>query len=167
MNSDRMAAGFVYTATLRDVDGTVLSRAVAKNLFPEQGRNKVLDSAIGGQAQVATWYIGIFKGNYAPTDADVMASFPAAAVEVTAYAEAARGTLVPNAAAAGVLDTVGREVVFTLTADATIYGGFIASSQGKGATTGVLLSAARFATPQVGKAGQTVTIGAVCTLINV
>lgn len=167
MDSYLMRIGFVYTATLRDVDGTILSRASAKNIIPLQGRNHILSSAIGGGLQVPTWYIGIFGNNYVPTDSDVIATFPSAATEITAYVETSRRTMAVNAANAGVIDTVGKEVVFTLSADAMVYGGFIASSQGKAATTGILLSAAKFATPQQGYSGQTVTIGAVCTLVNV
>jgi hypothetical protein len=168
MNSESaMKIGFHYTCVLSDPDGRVVSATMGKNLFPLEGRNHMLESAIGGGGQIADWFVGLFKGNYTPTNADTAASFAAAALEVTAYAEASRLPLVTNLPNAGVLDSVGHEVTFTLTQDATIYGGFISSSQSKGSTSGILLSAVRFASPQQGYAGQTVKIGAVCTLINV
>jgi hypothetical protein len=162
-----LSAGFVYRVTVRDQGGLVVAETQAPNLYPLEGRNHILSSALCNGVRYGNWFIGLFKGNYTPGEADVINTFPSAAQELVGYVEPSRLTWVPNAVANGSVDSVGNEVVFTMTGDATIYGAFMASSQSKGATNGVLLSAARFPQAQQVRNGQTVTVGAVCALINV
>jgi hypothetical protein len=139
--------GFVY-----DIEvvhrGFVIARERAHNLMPVEGLNHILSTVIGGGTQVGTWYVGIFEGNYTPLLTDTAATFPALATECTAYDETTRREFVDGAVAGGAVNNSASRAEFTSNADKTIYGGFIASASGKGATTGTLLSAVRFASPK-------------------
>lgn len=139
------ASGVTYTLELVR-KGQVIEREVVHNLMPEQGRNHVVGVTIKGVTQVPTWYIGLFEGNYTPVDADTAAGFPAAATECTAYAPSTRVEFNEGTVVAGSADNTANRAEFTFTSAKTVYGAFMASGQAKGAVTGTLLSAARFAT---------------------
>lgn len=138
-------AGFVYTIeTIRD--GEVVDTEVVHNLIPTEGLNYLLNAALKGGTPVAAWYVGIFEGDYTPVAGDTMATFPTAATESTAYSEAQRRPLVLGATTAGATDNTASKAEFTgNAAGKVIYGGFVASQPAKGATSGVLVSAVRFA----------------------
>ena len=158
--------GFEYWSELRDVNGKLLSRSGGHNLYTVEGFNYVLDSSIGVAAKIAIFYMGIFEGAYTPLITDTAATLPGSATECTAYSGSGRPAFVPNPANGGVLDNVGHEAQFTLTANKTIYGGFISSGQAKGSTTGKLISVAAFGSPQTGVTGNVLTLGGGCTLVN-
>ncbi|MGA0610104.1 hypothetical protein [Caldimonas sp. KR1-144] len=140
-------AGFVWTIeTLRN--GVVIEREVVHNLIPVEGLNHILSVLLKAGAQVPTWYIGIYEGNYTPTPDLTAAQLPALAVECTSYTEATRRELVEGAVANGAVDNLGNRAEFTSNANKTVYGGFITSAPAKGSTAGVLLSAVRFPTPK-------------------
>jgi hypothetical protein len=126
--------------------GRLLDHEVVHNLMPTEGLNYLLDTSVRGVAQLTSWYIGLFEGNYTPVLADTAATFPASATESTAYAEAARQAFTVVAAAGGVLTNTAAPATFTANASKTWYGGFISSASAKSATTGKLLSAAQFST---------------------
>lgn len=160
--------GFVYHFTLRErAGGRILGRETIRNVFTTEGMNYVLDAALGSRAKLNAFFLGLFEANYTPTTADTAAAFPAAATETTAYTPSTRVAFTPNAVSAATISNVGLEGQFTFTADKTIYGAFVASAQAKGATTGVLISAARFGSAQVAKTGNVLQLQAGCQLINV
>lgn len=140
--------GFTYTIEQLDKHGTVLSTEVVENIIPNEGLNHILATELLGGTPVTTWYLLLFKGDYAPVAGDTAATFPGNATEATEYDNSTRHalTLAPNGT--GVVDNSASkaEVVFNDTV--TIYGAAIVSAAAKGATTGVLLSAAKFATPK-------------------
>lgn len=158
--------GFEYWTELRDINGKLLSRGGGKNLYTLEGFDYMLDSAIGLDAKIPNFYMGIFEAAYTPLITDTAATFPAAATECTAYTGSSRKAWTANHADGGILDNVGHEAQFTMNANKTIYGGFIASGQAKGATTGKLISAAMFNSPQVAASGNVLTLGGGCTLVN-
>lgn len=123
----------------------VVDIAQACNIIPTEGRNSILGVAFNAQAQVTTWFCGVFENNYTPIAGDTMATFPAAAGEVTVYAEATRPIWNEAAPSAGVITNSANPAVFTFTATKTLFGAFMSSVSTKGATTGVLVSAAKFA----------------------
>jgi hypothetical protein len=139
--------GTVYTVEhIRG--GQVLSRDVHHNLVPIEGLNHIASVVTKGAAQVPTWYIGLFEGNYTPVPADTAAAFSAAATECTTYAPSTRAEFNEGAVVAGVVDNTANRAEFTFTAAKTIYGAFMSSAQAKGAVTGTLISAARFGSPK-------------------
>lgn len=130
-----------YTApdgTVVDAGPPVLNRTVM------QGRNHQLDVVFHGGTPVTDWRLAVFEGNYTPLDTDTAATFPGASTECVAYDEIVRPAFIEGASSGGIISNAGDEAVFTFNANKTIYGGFLISSSAKGATTGVLMSAARF-----------------------
>lgn len=157
--------GWVYTVEhIRG--GRVLSVERVHNLTPTQGLNYLLSVGANAGAQVATWYCGLFEGNYTPVLADTMAAFPAAATESIAYAEATRPEWVEAAPAAGVVTNGASKAVFTVNAAKTFYGGFLSSSAIKGGTAGTLLSAAKFAAPKAMDSGEILRVTGTLTTVS-
>lgn len=151
--------GFTYTVeTIKD--GKVIDREVVKNLIPIEGLNHIGDVALNGATQITTWYVGLFEGAYTPTPSDVMATFPTAATECTAYT-GDRKALDLAAFSGGAADNQANRAEFVGTTDGKlVQGGFVSSSPTKGATTGVLISAVRFPSPKTLDNGTTLRVTA-------
>lgn len=128
------------------IPSVVLSVEDVTNLIPTEGLNYLLGAGLTGQTAYATWYIALFEGNYTPVGTVTAATFPAAATESTAYTETNRVTWSPGAISAGSVSNTASKAVFTINATKTIYGIAQSSVNTKSATTGVLVSVARFAT---------------------
>lgn len=163
MNTN-IRSGFVFTIETLDRDGNVIDVETQHNLMPTEGMNHMLSTEFAGGAQVATWYVGIFEGNYTPTPADVASTFPSLATECTAYAAATRPEFVEGAVVAGAINNSASKAEFVFTADKTVYGGFISSAAAKGAVSGVLASIVRFASPKSPGNGGTLRVTAGITL---
>ena len=140
---ETLKPSFLWTFTEKDEAGNVLSVESVRNLIPVEGLNYILNAAFKGGAQYATLYAGLYEGNYTPIPSDTMAAFPAAATECTAYAAATRPAVTFGTVASGNMDNLDNLVVFTGSADRTVYGGFLSTSNVKGGTTGVLTSVVR------------------------
>lgn len=125
-------------------DSVVLSTEDVSNLIPTEGLNYMLGATLTGVTQLSSWYIALFEGNYTPVAGVTAATFPAAATESTAYAEATRVAWVPGAIAAGSVSNTASKAVFTMNATKTIYGIAQSSAATKSTTTGTLISVAAF-----------------------
>jgi len=126
-------------------DKVVLSVEDVTNLIPTEGLNYMLGTALTGVAQLLSWYIAIFSGNYTPVATLTAATFTANTTESTAYAETTRVAWTPGAIAGGSVDNSANKAVFTMNATTTIYGIGQLSVSTKSATTGTLISCALFA----------------------
>lgn len=146
--NDRSHVGFKYLIEVIK-HGLVVDSFEVSNLMPTEGVNHLLNVTLKGGTQVATWYLGLFEGNYTPTVNDTAATFPANATESTAYAAATRMAWAPGTVSAGVLDNSASKAEFVATAAKTIYGGFMTSAAAKSATSGALISVVRFPSPRV------------------
>ena len=146
-------AGFTYTLeTVKN--GQVIDKEVVHNLIPVEGINYLINTGLKAGAAFPAFYVGLFEGAYTPLPADTMATFPAAATELVAYAETTRRALVLGAVSAGAVDNVASKAEFTGTTNGKLaHGGFICSAPAKGAATGVLISAVRFTSPKTLDAG--------------
>lgn len=129
--------------------GVVIARMPFHNLVPTEGLNHMAGVVFKGVTQVPTWYLGLFSGDYTPVASNTAANFPGAATEFSGYAPSTRVEFNEGAVTAGVIDNTANKAEFSVTTAATIYGAFMASAQAKGATSGVLISAARFPVPKV------------------
>lgn len=127
-------------------DSVVLSVEDVSNLIPTEGLNYMLGATLTGVTQISSWYIALFEGDYTPVAGVTAATFPAAATESTAYTEATRVAWTPGSISAGSVSNTASKAVFTINATKTIYGIAQTSVSTKSATTGVLMSVARFAT---------------------
>ena len=145
----KVIAGFNYLVDLYDADGKLTESEYVHNLMPVEGLNHVLMAVLKSGGTFPHWYIGLFKGNYTPSPTDIMSTFPAGATELTEYAETVRQELLTGSVVSGACDNVLNKAEFTANAGVTAYGGFISTSATKGNSSGVLLSAVRFASPKV------------------
>lgn len=127
------------------VDSVVLSVEEVENLIPTEGINYVLGAALTGVSQLSSWFIALFEANYTPVAGITAATFTSGATESTAYDEATRVAWVPGSISGGVVNNTASKAVFTMNATKTIYGIGQLSASAKSATTGVLVSIARFA----------------------
>lgn len=144
-----LRAGFSYLIEVIDGGtGSVRDSEECKNLMPIEGIHYLINVAMKQGAQVSSWYIGLFEGNYTPDSTDVMADFPTAATESTAYDEATRRAFTPGTVVSGSVDNAAARAEFTMNEAKTIYGGFIGSASAKGSGSGTLLSAVRFTSPK-------------------
>lgn len=159
MNS-KAESGFTYVVEVIHPDGKRSQREVVHNLIPEEGLNHQQSVTFKGTTQVTTWYIGLYEGNYTPVPGITAATISAASTECTAYTPAARVEFVEGAVAVGSVDNSASPALFTFTAAKTVYGGFIVSASPKGATTGVLISAVRFASPKTLAIGDVLSVTA-------
>lgn len=126
-------------------NGEVIDEFEYSNLIVNEGLNHALDVVLHGSTQVATWYIGVFEGNYTPVATVTAATITSASTECTAYDETTRVAYVEAAASSQSTTNSASKATFTFNATKTIYGAFLVSVSTKSGTTGTLLSAARFA----------------------
>ncbi len=164
--NEHINPGFLWT--LEHIrNGEVIDREVIHNLLPTEGANHALDVLLHQATQIATWYIGLYEGNYTPLLTDTAATFPASATELTTYAEASRVAFVESAASGGVSSNAASKAEFTSNSNKIIYGGFITSASAKGATSGILLSAVKFSSPKTFDSGDIFRATAGFTLASV
>lgn len=124
--------------------GRVIDEWEDRNLVVNEGLNHILDVVFHGSTQVGTWYCGVFEGNYTPVATVTAATITAASTECTAYAASTRVEWVEAAASSQSITNSASRASFVFNATKTIYGAFLVSASAKSATTGTLLSAARF-----------------------
>lgn len=114
------------------------------NILPTEGLNHLLSVLVGGGTQVNPWYVALFSQNVTPQATLTAATYASAMTEFVGYNEATRVTFVEGAVAAGSVSNTASRAEFTINATATIYGGALLSAQAKSATTGTILSCAKF-----------------------
>ena len=71
-------------------DGKVIDEWTEKNLVVNEGLNSMLNVTFNAAAQITTWYVGVFEGNYTPVATVTAASIAASSTECTAYASSTR-----------------------------------------------------------------------------
>lgn len=160
--------GFVYRFEHLSEHGDLISIDEVHNLIPNQGRDYILSAAMLLGAQFGTWFCGLYEGSYSPQTTDTMETIVAASTEITtAYSEAARPTITPDALANGVYSNGASPCVFSFTAAKTVRGGFISSGSVKGGTTGTLLSAVLASSPKIVGAGESLRVTAGLSLVTI
>lgn len=165
MNTSNIQAGFVYTVEhLRD--GVVIERETVHNLMPLAALNYVLSVLFKGTTPAAAWYLGLYEGNYTPVTSDTSANLPTDATETTAYTPATRPAFTAGTVAGGAVDNSAATAQFTATSAKTIYGGFMSTVATKGALTGTILSAVKFASPKTLAIGDILLVTAGITITS-
>lgn len=127
-----------------------LSIEQVDNLVVNQGLNHILGVEFNGQTQVsaASWFLGLFQGNYTPVPTDTAATLPGNATECSSYTSATRPLWQGAAPSGQSITNSANPAVFTFNAGVTVYGAFMVSSSTIGGTSGVLFAAAQFAAPK-------------------
>lgn len=159
--------GFIWTFDSYDRCGRLIDSETQHNLLPDQGVNHWLGVLLKSVSQVPTWYIGLYSGDYIPQAGDTMSDFPVSATEISTYSGATRKPFVPGEISAGECNNFDSVAEFEFTSDVTVRGGFLASSSGKGASSGVLLSAVRFTSPKARETGEILKVRAAVGLISI
>lgn len=147
-----MLVGGVFQATILR-DGEVIDQWEDHNLVVNEGLNHLLNTQFTGSGQVATWYLGLFEGNYTPVATVTAATIAAASTECTAYASSTRPEFVEAAASGQSITNSASRASFVFNASKTIYGAFLVSNSAKSSTAGTLFSAARFSSAKVVESG--------------
>jgi hypothetical protein len=142
-----LVVGGVFSGEIHRKNGLIESFD-DDNIVVNQGLNALLNIMFNAGAQVTTWYLGLFEGNYTPIPSVTAATIASASTETTAYSQAGRPAFAPASAASQTITNTANRATFTFTASKTIYGAFLVSSQTKSGTSGTLFSATRFNTPK-------------------
>lgn len=124
--------------------GELLFAGNDPNIVVNQGLDHALSVIFNGGAQIATWFVGLFEGNYTPVATDTAANIAANATECTAYDETVRQTWVEAAPSGQSITNSASKATFTMNATKTVYGAFLVSLNTKGGTTGTLFAASKF-----------------------
>jgi len=128
----------------------VLHKECGANIVPYEGMNRILNALRGGVTLPTTWYVSLFKSNVTPALTDTAAT---ALGSNGSYGECQDADFLPatnrteitfGSASNGSM-TSTNTIQFTAQQNLTVYGGFVTDKQAKNDTTGVLLSAKRFA----------------------
>lgn len=129
------------------------------NLVTTEGLNHLLATTLANGNKNSNWYLALYAGAYTPVAGVTAASFPAAANELTSntegYSETARRPWVPGTATNGTIDNTDNKATFTIATagSVSVNGAALLSASAKGATTGVLMSAAKFSAARTLYAG--------------
>jgi len=138
---------------------------ITPNLVPTEGLNHILMVALSNTAKLNNFYLALYSGSYTPTNTLTAAAFPSTATEIVSgtegYSNATRPAWTPAAAAAGQIDSYAAKATFNIAtaSQVTIRGAALLSSAVKGATTGVLISAARFGNDRIEYDGNSYGLG--------
>lgn len=166
--TQRTKVGFIYTVE-HTRGSECLSRETIKNIIPTEGLDYLLSASLVGGVPYSAWFLGLYEGDLTPTLNSLMATFPATAVETTAYTSATRPVWVPDPVSDGaILNTLATaDFVMDHAVGLTklVFGGFMATSPTKAGTTGPLLSAVRFDSPKPLLNGDTLHITAGISLL--
>jgi hypothetical protein len=130
-------------------DGEIIDAFDFNNIVVNEGLDSALNVVFNGASPITSWYIGLFQGNYTPVASDTAATIAANSTESSAYATGVRQSFVTVASTAQLITNTASRASFTFSSGATIYGAFLASTATINGVTGVLMSAARFATSRV------------------
>lgn len=151
LQNDITGGGF-YTIQCHDADGNLKWEVVEKhNLVVNGGLQDMNTKYFTGSSYTATWYLGLYGAGATnnPAAGDTMSSH-AGWTEVTAYSQAARPTATFGTATTAnpsVISNSASPATFSINGTTTVGGAFLTSNSTKGGTTGVLFSAADFASP--------------------
>lgn len=127
-------------------NGKLLSDTKHENLTTLVGRNYLLNAGFHGSTPVTTWSCGLIdNASFSAVDETDTAASHAGWVEFTGYSESVRQEWTEDAATGGAI-TNSTEMTFTVSANGTVQGLFLSSSDVKSGTTGTLWNAVELAT---------------------
>lgn len=125
-------------------DGKKIDEWETHNIVTNEGLDHTLDVTVANAAQVTTWYVGIFKGNYTPDGTETGATVATDSTEATEYVAATRPAYVPGTVATQSVDNTASKASFTINATVTIYGAFLSGDSAKNGIGSKCLCIARF-----------------------
>ncbi|WP_111894262.1 hypothetical protein [Acinetobacter sp. MB5] len=134
------------------------------NLVVSEGLTHMLSVALGSTAKPAGYYLALFSGATAPAANWTAATFPSVAQEITSltegYADATRPVWTPGAAANGsISNSVAASLTITTATTLNVTGLALLTNSTRGGTSGVLVSATKFASARSFQNGDVYQIG--------
>ena len=139
-----------------DKNGNLKWHEKTPNTVVNEGLDDVLDNYLKGSSYTAAFYVGL-KGSGSISASDTMSSH-AGWSEVTAYSESVRQALTLGSVSGQSVDNSSSNAQFSINASATIAGGFIATDDTKGGSSGTLFGAADFTSPRSMSDGDTLNV---------
>jgi hypothetical protein len=144
-------AGGVFTVQCHDAQGNLKWETNAPNLVMNVGLQDMNTKYFTGSSYTATWYLGLYgaAASNNPAASDTMSSH-SGWTEQTGYSQTTRPACTFGAATTAdpsVITNTLAPASFSMNATATIGGAFLTSDNTKSGTTGILFSAADFASP--------------------
>lgn len=142
------------------------------NIMPIEGLTHLLNVSLGSKAKEAGYYLALFSGSATPAANWTAASFAATANEIVSmtegYSNPTRPAWTPGNATAGSIDNLVAVASVTIATSGTlnVTGAALLSASGKGATTGVLISASKYSTTRTFQNGDTYEIGYRVSLVD-
>ena len=143
------AKAFISGTYIHDVNGQ--DERADPNLLPDEGLMYLLTVGLYNGTKLPTWNLALYAANYTPLANLTAASFPATASEITSntegYTEATRPIWTPSAPSTNMIDNLANKAAFTIAtaSSLTVNGAALISEAAKGAVTGKLASATKFA----------------------
>lgn len=140
------------------------------NLIVAEGLSHILNVALGAKAKATGYYLALFSGAAAPADNWTAANFAQAASELISqtegYTAATRPQWEPADTSNMAIDNLATvaSVTFATAASVNVTGAALLTSSVRGGTTGVLVSASKYAATRTFQDGDTYDIGYRLTL---
>ena len=135
----------IWTLDCRYPDGSPKWVEEYDNAVMIQGINDLIDKYFKGAAYTAAWFVGLIAESSTIATTDTAALHPGWS-EVTTYGQTARPALVLSGVAGQSVNNSASKASFTMTSDKIVSGSFLATSDVKGGTGGILYAAAQFST---------------------
>ena len=135
------------------------------NLVVNEGMAHILNVALGATAKPAGYFLALFNGAATPQANWTAAGFAATAGEVVSmsegYTSPTRPAWTPGVAATNSIDNMAAVATVTIaaTSQINVTGAAMLTSSVRGGTTGVLVSATRYASERTFQNGDTYDIG--------
>ncbi|MEG2266575.1 MAG: hypothetical protein RR932_06320 [Acinetobacter sp.] len=136
-----------------------------ENLVVNEGLAHILNVALGAKVKSANYYLALFSGATAPTATWTAQNFAAVASEIVSntegYTNATRPVWTPAEASTNSIDNIATAASVTIATAATltVTGAALLTASAKGATTGVLISATKYAAARTFQNGDIYEIG--------
>lgn len=150
-SGEGLKGGGVFKVQCHDAAGKLKWEAESHNLVVNVGLQDMNTKYFTGSSYTAAWYLGLYGSGSTnnPAASDTMSSH-AGWTEVTAYSQATRpacsfGTA--TTADPSVISNSASPATYSINGTTVVGGAFLTSNSTKGGTTGVLFSAADFASP--------------------
>lgn len=143
------AAAVGQGAYIHDVNG--MDERIDPNLLPDEGLIYLLSVGLNNGTKLAAWYLSLYAAAYTPLAGLTAASYPATASEITSgtegYTESTRPVWTPTAPTTPLIDNLLNKAAFTIAtaSSLTVNGAALCSEAAKGAVTGKIASATKFA----------------------
>lgn len=135
------------------------------NLVVTEGLAHILNTALGTKAKAANYYLALFSGATAPAANWTAANFTSVASEIVSmtegYTNATRPVWTPTEATGNSIDNMTSAASVTIATASTlnVTGAAMLSNPTKGGTTGVLVSATKYATARTFQSGDIYEVG--------